>query len=128
MQPCCETLLRRISLAYNIPIEDLHALTNSNIQCSWIYNRKTKNNNKGDKCTNNCLEGFVFCPKHHKQASSYKLDAIICNCFSDDGHYATKSTYIPSIGVVEMKQTKDTKQVTLLRGDPSKMELLMLED
>lgn len=74
-------------------------------QCSWKYQRKTKDYVKGDVCLSRTEPGTVFCKKH---IASAKNQSDYC-CVETSFHPGIRSKYLPGVGLIvcEKKTAKD---------------------
>jgi hypothetical protein len=112
-----DRLLRVIAARYRLDYDELQKLSQSLDQgivaleerpgCSWVYQRASGAKKKGDICDAWTLDGYVFCPKHHRQAGA-NTNAVIIGA-----GILQEVEYDPRIGIIEKKMERGQRTVTI---------------
>jgi hypothetical protein len=110
MEPCCEALLTKIAEVYHIPLDELHQVaTGKHNKCSWVYQKKTKEKEVGDRCGVPAKQGMVFCTKHHHAAGAQTNGITL-------GSSIVTNSYDPSIGLLKLSFSKAEQKIELIKG------------
>lgn len=85
-------------------------------KCSWVYQRTSGKYLKGDRCKLPVMnEEFVFCSKHHKQASNNSNACVV------NGNCLEKEKYVPTIGLVQCVKTNSISNINMVQGNIDKL-------